>query len=65
MKTLPLFDFMSDFDNSDLSEDERDEQLMEAVQDYNFQNDSNFDPKRELKNYKAMLKRRILEEPTE
>lgn len=65
MTTLSIMEWMSDFDNLDLSEDERDEQLMEAVQDYNFEAEKNLDPKRELKNYKAMLKRRILEEPTE
>lgn len=65
MTTLSIMEWMEDFDNLDLSEDERDEQLMEAVQDYNFEAEKNLDPKRELKNYKAMLKRRILEEPTE
>lgn len=65
MTTLSIVEWMEDFDNLDLSEDERDEQLMEAVQDYNFETEMNLDPKREVKNYKAMLKRRNLEEPTE
>ncbi len=62
---ITLMEHLEDHDNLDLSEDERDEQLMEAVQDYNFEAETNHDPKKSLKDYKAMLKRRILEEPTE
>lgn len=35
MPTLSLFEFLEDYDNSELSDYERDEQLMEAVDDYN------------------------------
>lgn len=65
MADITLFDFMEDFDNSELSDYERDEQLLEAVRDYNNEYGTDYTPKTELRNYKIMLRRRKLEEPTE
>jgi hypothetical protein len=50
---LSVFDFMEDFDNAELSDYERDEQLREAVKEYNEQFHGSYDPYRTLKQYKS------------
>jgi hypothetical protein len=54
--TLSLYEFMEDFDNSELSDYERDEQLMEAVKEYNEKNNTSYNPEKSLIAYKIAYK---------
>lgn len=54
--TQQLFDHMEDFDNWELSTEDRKEQLMEAVIIYNEENGANFNPVTEFFNYERQRK---------
>lgn len=60
--TLSLYEFMEDFDNSELSDYERHEQLMEAVREYNEKNNTQFEPLKSLKAYKIWIYRKYNDE---
>jgi len=46
-----VFEYMQDYDNRELSEFEWKEQLMEAVRNYNSENNTNYDPHKTWKKY--------------
>lgn len=48
---MTIFQQLEDFDNAELSDYERKEQLMEAVMDYNDSYGTDFDPDKEADRY--------------
>ena len=53
---LPLYQFMEDFDNWELPTEDRKEQLMDAVVDYNEQHGTNYNPLAAFFNYERQRK---------
>jgi len=53
-----LYLHMEDWDNAELYDSERDEQLMEAVQTFNEREAMAYDKYRELRNYKSWQRER-------
>lgn len=51
MSTLTVYEFIEDFDNSELPHDEWIEQMEEAVMTYNEEYGTSFDPKHTVYNY--------------
>ena len=56
-KTLTLYDFLSDYDNWELSTSERKEQLMDAVVDYNERYGTDHNPLAAYYNYERERKK--------
>lgn len=52
MSKEKLYEAMEDWDNSELDDYERDEQLMDQVQTFNERNGTNYDKRKELSAYK-------------
>lgn len=48
---ITIYEHLQDFDNEELNEYERREQLIEATRDYNQQNASNYHPERTADKY--------------
>lgn len=48
---MTLFEYMEDYDNWELPTEERKEQLMESVLDYNEENDTDHDPEASFYRY--------------
>lgn len=48
---LTIYEFIEDWDNAELSENEWQEQMEEAVQKYNEQYQTNYNPYRTVKQY--------------
>jgi hypothetical protein len=46
-------EWMEDFDNEELSDYDREEQLREAVQEYNDEHNANYSADTQLKNYRS------------
>ena len=53
---MTLFEYMEDFDNWELSTQERMEQLIDAIVTYNEEHGTNFNPDREFFNYERQRK---------
>lgn len=51
MPTLTVYEFIEDFDNAELPHEEWMEQLQEAVEKYNEEYKTSFDPKHTVYNY--------------
>lgn len=60
MEQLSVFDFMEDFDNTELNPYERQEQLEEAVRDYNEAYNTKHDPNKMFVKYE--IRRHLTEE---
>ena len=60
MTRISIFDYMEDWDNAELPDYERDEQLMEAVRDYNEEHGTNHDPQKALIKYKSVQRKKYL-----
>jgi hypothetical protein len=58
---ISIYAYMEDFDNAELSDYERDEQLMEAVREYNTTYSSDFKPEHTLRNYKSIKREQYYE----
>jgi cell fate (sporulation/competence/biofilm development) regulator YlbF (YheA/YmcA/DUF963 family) len=54
MRKITVYDYAEDFDNADLPEYERDEQLREAIREYNEAYETWYDVNNTLRNYKSM-----------
>jgi len=50
---LTVFEFMEDFDNAELNDYDRDEQIRDAVIQYNEENGTSYDPDKTLSAYKG------------
>ena len=61
MASISLYEFMEDFDNSELSEYERREQLENAVADYNEENGTSYNPAKSFLNYESWRKEKYTE----
>lgn len=48
---ITIEEWIEDFDNDDVNEDERIELMMESVQVYNSQYQTNYNPKKEVNRY--------------
>lgn len=59
---ITVYEHMEDFDNAELSDYERNEQLREAVQDYNAVHGTEHNPEKCLIRYKAMQWRKQYED---
>lgn len=53
---ITLMEWMEDFDNRELSEYDLQEQLREAVEDYNSEHDTHHDPQRSVIKYFRWVK---------
>lgn len=53
---ITLMEWMEDFDNRELSEYDLQEQLREAVEDYNSEHDTHYDPQRHVIKYFRWVK---------
>lgn len=49
--TLSVMEYLEDFDNEDLSDYDRTEQLREAVEQYNYEHGTAYSPDAQIKNY--------------
>jgi hypothetical protein len=58
---LTLNEWLEDFDNAELSEYERTEQLREAVIEFNEKNGTSYDPDKSVARYQAWQSRRHYE----
>ena len=61
MASITLYEFMEDFDNSELSDSERREQLENAVMDYNEHYGTSYDSRRSFYNYESWRKEKYTE----
>lgn len=59
---MTLFEFMEDFDNAELSEYDRREQLEDSVRDYNEMYGTNHDPSKAYARYQSFQRTRYDEE---
>ena len=59
---MNLYEFMEDFDNAELDDYERDEQLRNAVVDYNEEYGTAYKPAKALLNYKSYIRNKQYEQ---